>query len=172
MLCPADKSILQTHDGGGPQIHFCELCHGIWLDREQLVRMVRNPTGTVVPSKPTAPVRLPASGARACPDCAGSVLTARIVDGVEIDVCPRCHGIWLDSGELDLIVARYRRKQRSAAVANNGSDILADIATDPGFLWDMIETLSEGLGKSADWASDALPALLEFIGDAFSSLDL
>jgi Zn-finger nucleic acid-binding protein len=26
---------------------------------------------------------------------------------VEIDVCPRCRGVWLDRGELDKIVDRY-----------------------------------------------------------------
>jgi Zn-finger nucleic acid-binding protein len=27
--------------------------------------------------------------------------------GVEIDVCPQCRGVWLDRGELDKIVDRY-----------------------------------------------------------------
>ncbi|MDW8261929.1 MAG: zf-TFIIB domain-containing protein [Phycisphaerales bacterium] len=28
--------------------------------------------------------------------------------GVEIDVCPKCRGIWLDRGELDKILDRAR----------------------------------------------------------------
>jgi Zn-finger nucleic acid-binding protein len=27
--------------------------------------------------------------------------------GVEIDYCPQCRGIWLDRGELDKIIERY-----------------------------------------------------------------
>lgn len=27
--------------------------------------------------------------------------------GVEIDYCPKCRGIWLDRGELDKIIERY-----------------------------------------------------------------
>ncbi len=27
-------------------------------------------------------------------------------DGVEIDYCPRCRGVWLDRGELDKIIER------------------------------------------------------------------
>jgi Zn-finger nucleic acid-binding protein len=29
-------------------------------------------------------------------------------EGVEIDYCPECRGIWLDSGELDKIIDRSK----------------------------------------------------------------
>jgi Zn-finger nucleic acid-binding protein len=29
--------------------------------------------------------------------------------GVEIDRCPSCRGVWLDRGELDKIMSRYDR---------------------------------------------------------------
>lgn len=29
--------------------------------------------------------------------------------GVEIDYCPQCRGVWLDRGELDKIVERYEK---------------------------------------------------------------
>ena len=32
--------------------------------------------------------------------------------GVEIDYCPRCHGIWLDRGELDKLVDRLATADR------------------------------------------------------------
>ena len=32
------------------------------------------------------------------------LMTAR--EGVEIDYCPRCRGVWLDRGELDKIIER------------------------------------------------------------------
>jgi Zn-finger nucleic acid-binding protein len=40
-----------------------------------------------------------------CPTCA---VELRIADkqGIEIDYCPKCRGIWLDRGELDKIVER------------------------------------------------------------------
>jgi Zn-finger nucleic acid-binding protein len=43
-----------------------------------------------------------------CPTCKVPLLTSER-QGVEIDYCPDCHGIWLDHGELDKI------NQRSAA---------------------------------------------------------
>lgn len=40
-----------------------------------------------------------------CPRCTDATLQAVIRDGVEIEVCPRCHGIWLDRGELTRLMA-------------------------------------------------------------------
>ncbi len=40
-----------------------------------------------------------------CPVCNVSLLmTDR--NGIEIDYCPQCRGIWLDRGELDKIIER------------------------------------------------------------------
>ena len=40
-----------------------------------------------------------------CPTCNISlVMTDR--QGVEIDYCPQCRGVWLDRGELDKIIER------------------------------------------------------------------
>jgi len=36
-----------------------------------------------------------------CPRCAGIELKLADRQGVEIDYCPECRGIWLDRGELD-----------------------------------------------------------------------
>ncbi len=35
-----------------------------------------------------------------CPKC-GTRLHERRVDGVAVDECPACHGMWLDQGELE-----------------------------------------------------------------------
>jgi len=40
-----------------------------------------------------------------CPNCNVSLLmTDR--NGIEIDYCPECRGVWLDRGELDKIIER------------------------------------------------------------------
>ena len=41
-----------------------------------------------------------------CPRC-NTALDLSERQGVEIDVCPACRGVWLDRGELDKIVDRY-----------------------------------------------------------------
>lgn len=40
-----------------------------------------------------------------CPND-GSVLTMADRQGIEIDYCPQCRGIWLDRGELDKLIER------------------------------------------------------------------
>ncbi len=40
-----------------------------------------------------------------CPRCETTVLDERVRDGVVIDACPRCRGIWLDRGELERLIS-------------------------------------------------------------------
>ena len=39
-----------------------------------------------------------------CPVCPESTLLMSDRQGVEIDYCPNCRGVWLDRGELDKLV--------------------------------------------------------------------
>lgn len=62
--------------------------------------------------KPAAPPKAaPARGrdpkARPCPDCAIPLRPVTRM-GVEIDLCPRCQGLWLDRGELERLMERSR----------------------------------------------------------------
>jgi len=41
-----------------------------------------------------------------CPTCSTVNLVMSERQGVEIDYCPECRGVWLDRGELDKIIAR------------------------------------------------------------------
>lgn len=40
-----------------------------------------------------------------CPNC-NETLVMSDRQGVEIDYCPKCRGVWLDRGELDKIIER------------------------------------------------------------------
>jgi Zn-finger nucleic acid-binding protein len=41
-----------------------------------------------------------------CPTCSDINLVMTERQGVEIDYCPECRGVWLDRGELDKIIER------------------------------------------------------------------
>ncbi len=41
-----------------------------------------------------------------CPVCNETSLVISERQGVEIDYCPKCRGVWLDRGELDKIIER------------------------------------------------------------------
>ncbi|MBH1991659.1 MAG: zf-TFIIB domain-containing protein [Sphingomonadaceae bacterium] len=57
-----------------------------------------------------------AVSAMLCPVChVGLAMTDR--QGVEIDYCPQCRGVWLDRGELDKIIERSGRDSAPATAA-------------------------------------------------------
>ena len=41
-----------------------------------------------------------------CPQCTDVTLVMTDRQGVEIDYCPTCRGVWLDRGELDKLIER------------------------------------------------------------------
>lgn len=41
-----------------------------------------------------------------CPVCIETDLVMTDRQGVEIDYCPKCRGVWLDRGELDKVIER------------------------------------------------------------------
>lgn len=49
-----------------------------------------------------------------CPNCEETlVMTER--QGVEIDYCPKCRGVWLDRGELDKIIDKSLSQESTGA---------------------------------------------------------
>lgn len=54
-----------------------------------------------------------------CPiDSTDLVMTDR--QGIEIDYCPKCRGVWLDRGELDKLIERSASAQPASAEAPYG----------------------------------------------------
>ncbi len=51
-----------------------------------------------------------------CPTCRETALVMSDRQGVEIDYCPDCRGVWLDRGELDKLL---ERAATTAPVRNN-----------------------------------------------------
>ena len=47
-----------------------------------------------------------------CPNCL-EILIMTERQGVEIDYCPKCRGVWLDKGELDKIIEKAATAEAS-----------------------------------------------------------
>lgn len=43
-----------------------------------------------------------------CPNCSSQMMISNR-NGVEIDHCPRCRGVWLDRGELEKLTSMQNR---------------------------------------------------------------
>ena len=51
-----------------------------------------------------------------CPACTTVELKMADRQGVEIDYCPECRGVWLDRGELDKIIERSSSQAAAPAL--------------------------------------------------------
>lgn len=51
-----------------------------------------------------------------CPACRVDLVMSER-QGIEIDYCPKCRGVWLDRGELDKIIERSASEDAQAAPA-------------------------------------------------------
>jgi len=69
-----------------------------------------------------------------CPVCNDTDLLMTERQGVEIDYCPGCRGVWLDRGELDKIIERSGEAAAPSGARNeprdNGRDVHRDAQRD------------------------------------------
>ena len=95
-----------------------------------------------------------------CPLCVDEVLDVTHHQGIEIDVCPRCRGIWLDRGELDRLMGPTEPSGRAAVAPSGGADVRARD--------DTVDVLSPGRAKK-----NKKRRLMDKLGDALEEvLDL
>lgn len=72
-----------------------------------------------------------------CPNCKDTNLVMSERQGIEIDYCPECRGVWLDRGELDKIIERFavqapRRMNEKPIIIKNEVMIKANTITRRG----------------------------------------
>lgn len=53
-----------------------------------------------------------------CPHC-DVELSMSDRQGIEIDFCPQCRGVWLDRGELDKLIERAGRYEQQLSVEHS-----------------------------------------------------
>ena len=57
-----------------------------------------------------------------CPVCTNVKLALSERQGIEIDYCPTCRGVWLDRGELDKLIERAQPSDQVPASAYDEDD--------------------------------------------------
>jgi Zn-finger nucleic acid-binding protein len=125
MLCPVcdiEMLILELHE---VEIDWCTQCRGVWLDEGEL-ELLAEPTGKA--ASPVARALDDTSthqpGRRPCPVCRKAMarVDLPLTPPVEIDRCPKGHGLWFDNGELQQV--------RHAAGTGPVGDFLAEVFAD------------------------------------------
>ena len=111
LRCPDDAHMLHIAIEGRVTFAVCRHCDGVWFSREA----IEGPDTVRLPEPANRPRKNKrAADVRRCAQCAVP-LDAEDVDGVVIDVCPQCGGVWLDPGEYQ---AARRRSARISARAH------------------------------------------------------
>ena len=116
LCCVKCNSILDRATFQGLEIDLCPKCGGLWLDRGEITRTAKLPateltrlrsllTGTA------GPPPIPTENKAPCPACPGS-LAEVMLGSVHVDYCNKCHGIFLDKGELEDAVEAVRERDR------------------------------------------------------------
>ena len=104
----------------GVEIDHCLACKGTWLDSGELEQIAE--LADVSPGPLSEALRGAADGPRGkrrCPRCRRR-LTRISVGGeaaVEIDRCPRQHGLWFDRGEIHALITAFADGEGGAAAA-------------------------------------------------------
>ncbi|MBN2367245.1 MAG: zf-TFIIB domain-containing protein [Calditrichaeota bacterium] len=100
MDCPVCKTPMLILEYQQIEIDYCPSCQGIWLDQGELELLLKSENSIVDLSNFSNHSR----SNRRCPRCRKKMVKGPFPDSaVEVDICPRDSGIWLDRGEIEQI---------------------------------------------------------------------
>jgi Zn-finger nucleic acid-binding protein len=91
----------------GVLIDHCATCQSVWLDKNELEQLVAGVGEDVHTLKAEARAEMRTEAARpmtilsACPKCQVGQIREQLIDGVKLDYCTHCGGLYFDRGELD-----------------------------------------------------------------------
>jgi len=105
MRCPVDRHPLSVQAIAAVSFATCSECAGVWLTRKALEAPSVEPTALQAESRRAQILKRSGRKARICPECIHSLESQR-VEGVEIERCMYCKGVWLDAGEYDAVRKR------------------------------------------------------------------
>ena len=105
MDCPRCKIILQDNILGGVVYKKCSKCGGFWFDKGELHQIRQEKDWFKIETNVEEATSTVIKGSLQCPRCSELLHTIEYAHetGIKIDVCSKCEGLWLDSGEIQAI---------------------------------------------------------------------
>jgi Zn-finger nucleic acid-binding protein len=140
MRCPVDRNPLSMQTIDTIAFATCSECAGVWLTRKALVAPSVEPNALPAASRRPRGAKRGGRRLRVCPECIHPLESQR-VEGVEIERCVYCKGVWLDAGEYDAV-----RKRIEVQL--------------PASIKDRDDTAPDVLGAGFDAAIEALISML------------
>lgn len=93
-ICPRCNIPMKLQTKKGVEIDRCPKCKGIWFDANELDRLTgeKSLEGLIFTARVLGKVL-------DCPVC-NEKMQFVTVDGITVDHCQKCDGVWLDDGEM------------------------------------------------------------------------
>lgn len=125
--CPKCEAPMRAEEVNGVPTNACRGCGGRWLEVPMIehlgelsaeARLTRDAlirTFASLHDQPTATTAIP------CPTCANK-LESCIHEGIELDFCFSCRGLFVDSGEMEQVAeTETSTAERAVAAATSGA---------------------------------------------------
>ena len=137
MDCPKCPGKLETIKIEGVKIDKCYVCEGLWFDDKELKEVIKkdfksldffdfdkndaddideeNVDGTEIKGVVKQLDMMPGK----CPCCRESLNREKYksMAEIDVDVCPKCHGVWLDGGEIKKLRNTFLRNIKNRLIA-------------------------------------------------------
>jgi Zn-finger nucleic acid-binding protein len=104
LTCVKCTSVLDKARVGDVEVDLCPSCGGLWLDHGEIERLGRGKSDDLTRLRSalsgTDQPDAASDTTTSCPACPGQLKEVDL-GPVHIEYCNKCHGIFLDKGELD-----------------------------------------------------------------------
>ena len=129
ICCVKCNSILDKATFQGLEVDLCPKCGGLWLDRGEITRAAKLPPTELsrlrgLLTGAGGPPPVPTENKAPCPACPGT-LSEVVLGTVHVDYCGKCHGLFLDRGELEAAVQAVQARERTTS----GQEVVIAIST-------------------------------------------
>lgn len=119
-MCPDCDSPLVILELNGIELDYCTDCCGTWLDQgelEMLLDLEKCDYGEL--SDAIHSQKSIGKTKRRCPRCSAKMelISIGVETPVEVDRCPRNHGLWFDRGEIQAIIKQYQHGEPGCVAA-------------------------------------------------------
>jgi Zn-finger nucleic acid-binding protein len=119
ICCVKCNSILDKATFQGLEVDLCPKCGGLWLDRGEITRAAKLPPTELARLRGLltgagGPPPVPTENKAPCPACPGQ-LSEVVLGTVHVDYCGKCHGLFLDRGELQAAVEAVQARERNTS---------------------------------------------------------
>ncbi|MCU7844166.1 MAG: zf-TFIIB domain-containing protein [Candidatus Thiodiazotropha sp. (ex Monitilora ramsayi)] len=129
---------MEETNSKGIVTHTCFYCNGTWINGGSLKIILENEQNSFLQTdiKRSFQSLKAKNKSKHCPECRNQQLLQIIVQGVELDLCSECIGIFFDEGELKELLPLLENESKETGV---GSYLVGE-----GLFWAIITFLIGG----------------------------